>query len=129
MNDTERAAKPDFFLGSTEHTGEFAIPRGCWIVRKILDPNTRTCLLVRISPHVTPSEKRPGAVLDHLILAPHYEGSEIDPVSEWPLHVYIYLVLRAAIPLEPTFHWPAVEQIAWGELYPSEEEATRAAAQ
>lgn len=127
MNDTGRVPKPDFFLGSTEHTGEFAIPRSCWVVRKVSDPNTRTCLLVRSSPHVTPSEEKLGVVLDHLILAPHYDGTEIDPISEWPLHVYVYLVLRASILSEQAFRWPDVESVAWGELYRSEEEALRAA--
>jgi hypothetical protein len=64
--------------------------------------------------------------IERVILATRHRNESLFPVSSWPMFVHVARLLR-----EPrrgdTLPAVDLEEIGWGELYPTEEEARKAA--
>jgi len=118
------ANAPDFFLGSSEHRGEWSLPRACWIQARINDDNGGEYLLVRINPPVIGQTYGLGEHdIADLIIAPHCSGATLFPLSRFPLPVYVYRILDRAIADDFSFNPSRVEMVAWCEIYRKEEDA------
>src|SRR6202020_753634 len=111
---------PDFFLGSSEHRGEWAKPRACWLRAHLRMQNGRDAVLVEIDPPVIGQPFGLGEKdIANLILVAKWKGKPIpDRVVDWvPV-----LVFRMLVPVDlarGTVHESAVILQAWGEIYPS----------
>ena len=92
---------PDFYLGSSEARGDFARARS-----------------IRIEPPVIGQAFGLGGEDIHdLIVSPHYVGSTLFPISEYPMPVHIYRALTTDVFTRLQFDRHEVTMEAWGELY------------
>lgn len=115
--------KPDFYLASTEHE-DFVEPRACWTVGRTSAFGRNDCLVVRVEPSVIGQPYGLGEKdFEYLILASRFAGSTLLPINEWPLHVYVS-GLKAA-PGKESYEEAEYEYLAWAELYPTLERASR----
>src|SRR5215213_736455 len=84
------AADEEFFLTTAGEYDALADPRSCRSVRILRDAVGSAHILVRIEPTLTEQRLDPPAYdLQEVILSPHYAGTTVTPVSEWPLQVYV----------------------------------------
>jgi hypothetical protein len=113
----------DFFLGSSEHRGEWSHTRACQVERKVIDNEGREYLWVKIDPPVTGQRYGLGEKnLTDVLLLPHVKGTSLFPISEFPLQVYIYRVLDYEV-LKDLFCCSSnLELAAWGEIYASRDD-------
>lgn len=118
---------PDFFLGSTEVDGDLARVRSCWRKGRLECPHGAGCLAVTADP---PIIGQPfglgGSDITDIIVSPHYEGDSLFPITQYPVHVYIYRALRPEVFEGKPWSEDDIEMIAWGELYADAESARRA---
>jgi hypothetical protein len=115
---------PDFFLGSSEHRGDWAIARSCWIVDSLRKEDGGECLLVSISPPVIGQRFGLGDKdISSLILAPRHKGVVLTQKVEQPVPVLIYRMLESNANTQPLVRNSDIEMSAWGEIYPTLEAA------
>ena len=120
---TAPLSRPDFYLSSTEHRGEWAKPRAGYVEQVTKDRRGVTHLWIRLSP----SAENAGVKVRHLVVGPHFEGASVWPDPRFPLPVYLY-VLKAKKPPTPDVFEPSdFDLVAWAELYKSRDDAERAA--
>jgi hypothetical protein len=110
----------DFYLTSSDSAELNAHPRACTVLKEVREI-VGEALEVEVKPAL------PGAVygsqedeVSVVILAPRLEGDSILNTKTWPVEVYV--VERAPRNAErEDYHI-----LAWGELWPTEDEARRA---
>jgi hypothetical protein len=84
-------------------------------------------MLVRVDPPLAGKEYGvSGLAIDLVILAPHLTGDTLFPISRWPLRVYVVRSRAAALEKLGFLEDAPSDILAWGELYPTEDEARRA---
>jgi hypothetical protein len=119
---------PDFFLGSSEHRGDWARARACWLTRRLRMADGRECVLIRIDP---PAIGQPFGLGDQdifdLVLVPRQRGGGFVPTSEHPVAVLAYRILNPRGLAGGVVQGSDVELTAWCELYTSLEAAEQAA--
>jgi hypothetical protein len=119
---------PDFFLGSTESLGDFARARAATARARVTGPHDAEYLWVRVEPPVAGQEHGLGDTkINDLIITPHYQGSTLFPVNEFPMPVVIYVSLNNQIFESLRFGEKDVLRVAWGELYQTRDAAAAAA--
>jgi hypothetical protein len=112
---------PDFYLASSEGYG-LEQPRRCHIVRALASEHRRKLFLVRVEPPIIGQPFGLGSKdIELVVLATRHGGASIQPPSSWPISVHVARLLSDAI--GETIRTDQMESIAWGELYPAEEEA------
>jgi len=119
---------PDFFLGSSEHRGEWANGRACWIMGHFSMEDGTPCVLVHIVPSVIgQSYGLGGEDITKLLLAARYK----DPIFLKKLDskklVLIYRILDDGAISQERVNNSDIELAAWGEIYTTLEEAKNAA--
>lgn len=117
MND----APPDFFMSSTEHTGEWSRPRACWLKARVTGPYHDQYALIEVDPAVVKQDA--GAALTELVISPHSVGTTIFPPSGSPIRVYVYEIRNAQALGTRRIATEDVELVAWCELYSTRREA------
>jgi len=118
---------PDFFLGSSEHSGDWSRARSCQVAGKVTDAEEREYLWVKIDPPVIGQPYGLGDKdITDVLLLPHLQGTSLFPISEFPLPVYIYRVLDEQVFRDSRALPSNLTMAAWGELYATREEADRA---
>ena len=119
-----RSIDSDFYLSSTEST-TFSLPRLCKIVKRLKDRHGNFGAWIEVEPPVPGQLFFQGANdISNFAIFPRFEGSSLFPVNEWPLRVYICRFI-CSVSKELTSVGPDdVELTAWGEIYPTLEEAT-----
>jgi len=112
---------PDFYLVSSEGYG-LEEPRKCWCVRQLSHGKRDDLILVYINPPIIYQDSNEGSLtLDQVILAGKYVGYPIYTLKNWPIHVY---VVRSKKPISNDIfklEKDKIQNIAWAELYPTEE--------
>ena len=108
---------PDFYLGSTDHR-DFMQPRSCDALRRVTAFDRDDCLLIRVSPEAVLNDGVTRVPL--LVVAPRFDGSSLDPISEWPMHVYVVGLRTPRIKAKyAADEW---DYLAWGLLCRTPEE-------
>lgn len=117
---------PDFFLG-TPDSNIFSEPRACWLKGRIAGSYRDDGAWVLINPPMIGQRFGLGDKdITHLILFTRHRDATLSPISEWPLYVYVLRALDDAIFQHGRFNKEEVEEIAWGALYRTFEEAKAA---
>jgi hypothetical protein len=118
------AKETNIFLTSAEHRGEWSRVRRGSIMGKITDGEGRNYLWVRVDPPVIGQAYGLGnRDIADLLLLPHYEGTSLFPISEFPLPVYIFRSLDEGIFKGVPASSNNLQLAAWGEIYDRREDA------
>lgn len=108
---------PDFFLGSSEHRGEWAKARSCWIVGPKSIKNELDCVLIEITPPVVGQMFGLGENnIDKLILTRRWDGG-LPAAANTATPVLIYRILNSQVLRERVLRDSDVKLTAWGEIY------------
>src|SRR3989338_1568386 len=109
--------KPDFYLGSSEHTGELVKARKCFVREKVFLDKVNEYLLIEIDPPIIGQNYGLGQDdIRDIIIAPHFEGSTLFPINEWPMLVYIFYAKKGRIIASETVKASDLVMLGWGEL-------------
>ncbi len=118
---------PDFFLGSSDSRGDFARARAASARARLAGPNNVQYLWIRVEPAIIGQPYGlGGADIHDLIIAPHYDGSTLFPIKEFPMPVVVYRALSDRVFETLRFGEEDVSNIAWGELYRTRDAAVAA---
>ena len=123
-----RELDPDWYLGSSEQSGDFARPRACWVRGVLAGPDDRQYVRLYVQP---PVMGQPfgwgGDDIDEIIVAPRHVGSALLPVQGFPVAVHVYVPRGKEVLRNGTFRPTDFELAAWGEAYRTRHDATAAA--
>lgn len=122
------ARSPDFYLASKEGYG-LEVPRKCWISAGLALDTRDDLALIEVTPPLMYEDPIQGEILlDRVAIAPRHVGASIFLVHEWPVFVHI-LRIKESVPVgNKNLSESDVENIAWGELYPTMDAAQNAVA-
>ena len=116
--------QPDFFLGSSEHRGDWAKARACWIEDMLRTEDGRNCVLVKVAPPVIGQPFGMGSEdITNLVLIPRLNNLIITSKVEHPIPVLIHRILNPTIALNGIIALSKISLSAWGEIYASLEAA------
>jgi hypothetical protein len=101
----------------------FETVRECQFERTLSFDTGKVAIETRISPAIVGQDFSVTADIDRVILAPRHEGATIDPVSEFPLFVFIAIPSRGLVRLQSPLRLDDLDVIGWGELYRSSADA------
>lgn len=119
--------RPDFYLASTEGYG-LEVPRSCMAVGRVVTRSRDDLLWIRVEPPFLYDNEE----LTDLVLAARHRGVSLFDIKEWPVAVHVARfdstggVELVEVPEDSTM--TTLKNIAWAELYRTEEEATTATA-
>jgi hypothetical protein len=119
-----RLQSPQVFLASTEGYG-LEEPRAVRTLQRLSYEQRDDLLLVELDPPLVGQLYGLGDKdVAHVVLATRYKEDDLFEIQKWPVHVH---VARLTSRLEGD-HIPSggLDEIGWGELYPSKEEAHQA---
>lgn len=121
--------EPSFYLASSDSSPALT-PRNCWIEEELVSSEGRdNYLRVRIDPPIVGQPFGLGDTdIEDVILATRYVGSTLQPVSEWPMAVFVCRILEAGIRGTGRAAATDLEVILIGELYQNLANAHRAIA-
>ena len=118
---------PDFYLGSTEHGGDLAVPRSCRVRGRPVGPYGAEYLLIDVLPPLIGQNYGLGGEdISVLIISPHFESESFSAFTTRPVSVYIYRILDWKLLATMKFNTADVEMMGWGEIYPTLEAAKQA---
>ncbi|HEV2452993.1 MAG TPA: hypothetical protein VGY98_01950 [Verrucomicrobiae bacterium] len=115
--------KPEFFLASTEGY-DLEEPRRCLVTRRLRGTKRDDYLLIRIDPPIhAQNSGLATSEIDEVIIATRFKEDTLFPVSQWPLSVHVARLVTPMPEGSEILHDGQLKEIAWAELYPSEERA------
>lgn len=116
---------PDFYLASTDYYN-VAMPRRVWCLKRLSGLRRDDLMLVRVDPPIMDgaddAEKRS---IDIVVLATRHTGTSLFPVTRFPISVHVLHPLIDNVEARDKLKKDEVRNIAWAELYKTEEEAQR----
>jgi hypothetical protein len=130
---------PDFYLGSTEHCGDWARARACWLERRFewkpswLERFTRRkrgreYILITVDPPVIGQPYGMGDKdIVALVLAPRYASVPFPESINRRTDVLVYRILNASVLTQQIARASDLVLEAWGEVYPTLRAAEEAA--
>ncbi len=111
--------KPNFYLVSSEWR-VLKEPRECWILNRFKYGDRDDLFLVKISPPIIYEDKQEGRVeLEQIIIASRHEGITVAAIKEWPVYVHLARFKKNLTPDTNLLIESDIENVAWGEIYPS----------
>ena len=114
----------EFYLTSSEGYGLTA-PRRCIPLRRLAGEARDDYLLVTIHPPLVGQGWLPDAqAANTAILATRHKGASLFPITHWPVYVH---VARLLVPYldQDVIRTDQMDEVGWGELYPTEEAARK----
>jgi hypothetical protein len=118
---------PDFFLGSSEHRDDWARARACWVTMQLPELDGRASVLVEVEPPVIGQPFGLGAIdIVNLVLAARSRAARFDQPIRFPMPVLIYRLLDVDATGRKNIQLSDMRLSAWGEIYPTMENAERA---
>ena len=114
--------KPDCYLGSSEYSNHWIIPRACWLVRRVTWQKDGDHRLIRVAPPIRgEAYGKHEKDLQYFIVGPHYDGYKfwklrwpILNLIYYPFQVYVYLIREDKQPTSDDD--PIVDRITGDEL-------------
>lgn len=113
-----------FYLSSLESV-RFSETRECHVVRTLEFSSGKPCALVKISPVVIGQQYGLGAEdIEYLVLTSRHEGETVAPEpSEYPCFIHIARPLFDVEDASEVIETSDVENLAWGEVYRTRNDA------
>lgn len=119
--------EPDFYLTSSEASPTL-VPRLCWIVDKLWsDEREENFLRIRIDPPII--GKHIGIdqeFINEVVIATRHKDTNLDPVSELPLTVYVCYISNSQIINIGHVSSRDLRIILIGEIYKTRAQAEKA---
>jgi hypothetical protein len=116
-------SEPDFYLASTEGYG-LEEPHRCWRLKRLATSQRDDLLLVRIDPPLPGQKYGLGnRDIEMVLVAPRHHGTSLFPIAAWPVYVHVARPLVEAPQLRQSLGSEELEEIAWAELYKTENDA------
>jgi hypothetical protein len=117
------AIKPDFYLASTEGY-DLEEPRCCFKIKRLRGSKRDDLLLIKIAPPIIGQKYGLGAAnISHDVIATRFKEDSLFPISQWPVYVHVARLMFDFSEIEETVSDKQLKEIAWAELYPTEEAA------
>lgn len=117
--------EPDFYLSSTDYCN-VAMPRRVWCLKRMSGLGRNDLLLARVDPPIMDDPNDAGRrSINIVVLATRHVGSSLFPVRPWPVSVHVLHPLIDNVEARDKLTKDEVRNIAWAELYKTEEEAQR----
>jgi hypothetical protein len=114
---------PDFYLASSEGY-DLEGPRRCFQIKRLRGDVRDDYLLIHIDPPILGQKYGLGEKdICELIVATRHEGTSLFPIVDWPVYVHVARVLVDSPEEREVLHNIEFEEIAWAELYETEEKA------
>jgi hypothetical protein len=117
--------EPDFYLSSADYYN-VAMPRRVWCLKRMSGLGRDDLLLARVDPPITDDaidvHRRN---IDIVVLATRHVGTSLFPLRPCPVSVYVLHPLIDNVEARDELKREEVRNIAWAELYKTEEEAQR----
>ncbi len=128
MKGIQNQGSPDFFLGSSEHRDDWARARACRVTSQFPRIDGRESVVIQVSPPVIGQALGLGDldVADLILAARSRTGSFKQPIP-YPMPVLIYRSLTSEVSPKEGLQLSDLTLSAWGEIYPTMEDAQRAA--
>ncbi len=104
-----------YFLSSLE-SARLEPVRSCEVVESLVLDTGKRAVLGRIDPPVVGQDFGRDDI-DTVFLTARHEGASVDPVSEFPLFVFVAVAKTAGRALVSPVRAEELEIIGWGELY------------
>jgi hypothetical protein len=109
---------PSFYLVSVE-TMPYIDPRACHLLEVLRSQERQDDFLrVQIVPPLEHAQNH-----NEVVLATRYIGSSLNPISEWPIDVYVCRILNASIRNSGKVSSRDLQILFIGQLLPSLKEA------
>lgn len=114
---------PDFYMASSEGY-DMQEPRRCWQKCRLETSHRNDLMLITIEPPLIGQKYGLGAIDIHdVVIAPRHRGVSLFPVAKWPVYVHVARLLVPLPNVGTILRSDDLEEIAWAEIYPSEEDA------
>ncbi len=104
-----------YYLSSLESTRLEPV-RTCEVLESLIFDSGKPAVLARIDPPVIGQDFGRDDIETVLLTARH-EGATVDPVSEFPLFVFVAIPASDGHPLVSPVRSDELQVIGWGELY------------
>lgn len=114
-----------FFLASSEGYN-LEEPRKCRIIKRLSYENHNDFALIEVDPPILYRDEIEGdLLLSEVIIASRHIGFSVFEIHEWPISVYVLRLKKSFIldDKNKLLKSSDLENIAWAELYPTEESA------
>lgn len=110
-----------YYLSSLE-SARLEPVRTCAVAESVVLDTGKRAVLARIDPPVVGQDFGRDDI-DTVLLTARHEGASVDPVSEFPLFVFVAVPRTAGSDLVSPIRADELEVIGWGELYRSAHDA------
>jgi hypothetical protein len=117
---------PDFYLASTD-SYTLENPRGVWQLKRMSGLGRDDLLLVKIDPPMIDGFGSDAESIDTVVLATRHQGGSLFPITRWPVSVYVLRLTIDNVEDCDSLQKGEFRNIAWAELYQSEQDALRKA--
>jgi hypothetical protein len=119
----EEPEKPEFYLSSRDIDPPLE-PRRCYAIKRLRCAVRDDYLLIRIDPPLVGQwYGLGGRDIDKVIVATRLQGGSLFPILEWPVFVHVARPLIEHPEQRDQLANDELENIMWGELYPTEQDA------
>lgn len=99
-------------------------PRKAYYVTRLAGDKRDDYMLIRIDPPLIGQKYgRGGQDIDQVILAARFKGDTLFPPKKWPVYVHVARPLIDNPERRRRISDSELEEIAWAELYKTEEDA------
>jgi hypothetical protein len=113
---------PDFYLASKDYYN-LETPRQGWRLKRMSGLGRDDLLLARIDPPIIDGFGSDTHSIDTVLLATRHEGASLFPVAQWPVLVHVIRPTIDNVADRDSVQKGEFRNIAWAELYKSEEDA------
>jgi|SRR5271163_3908950 len=116
---------PDFYLASTDYYN-VEMPRRVWRLKQMSGLGRDDLLLARIDPPIMDQEHGSDVQnIDTVLLATRHKGASLFPITQWPVFVHVLQPLINNLEDRDSLQKGEFRNIAWAELYKTEEDARK----
>ena len=110
---------PDFVLLLDDDNPRSHVVKSCWVTGRLASESRDDWVLVTVDPPITRAESGiDGPDKAEILLAPHFQGDSLFPVSRWPLRVYVVALLNSAAKDKRVLRDSDYACISWGAVFP-----------
>lgn len=115
----------DFYLASHDYVSS-PEPRSCQVLRRARGPSRDDYMVVAVTPPLPGHIYKEASDIQELVLASRFAGTTLFPITEWPMHVYIWRFRdKTAVQQLDMLEENDLELSGRGELYRTLEEALK----
>lgn len=111
-----------YYLSSME-SHVFEQVRTCTIIKRMAFDSGNECALVKLEPAVIVQTWALVPDEEYFVIAGRHQGFDLFPITTFPCFVHIARILNRDILSKDTISVSELQNIAWGELYRTAQDA------